>query len=267
MPSRTNTARPALTSGDWIRGYRPRPDAALRLVCFPHAGGSATAYHPWASAFGPDIDVLAVQYPGRQDRHAEPLVHDLQELADLALPAVRDAVEGRPFALFGHSMGAALAFEVTRRLEAQGDGPSLLAVSGRRAPSLPATSGGPVHHLDDDAVVAHLQDLSGTDPRLLEDPDVREMILPVVRADLRAVETHRSAPGTTVDAPVLSLTGADDPWTSVAEARGWSAHTTGDFSLRVFPGGHFYLAEHQAEVVAHLSEELGSRLSARSARL
>ncbi|MFF4969888.1 thioesterase II family protein [Streptomyces sp. NPDC001037] len=252
-----------LSTADWIRRYRPRPDAAVRLVCFPHAGGSAPAFLPWADAFGPAVEVLAVQYPGRQERHAEPLVPDLHRLADLVTPAVRAAVGDAPYALFGHSMGASLAFEVALRLERSGSYPALLAVSGRRAPSIPADPGRSVHHLDDVELITHLKDLSGTDPRLLDDPEARAMILPVVRADLRAVETHGASRETRVSAPILALTGDADPWTPIDEAAEWNAHTSGPFELRVFPGGHFFLTDLREEVVALVDE----RISAGSARV
>ncbi|SHN08084.1 thioesterase II family protein [Actinacidiphila paucisporea] len=249
-------------TADWVRVHRPRPDAALRLVCFPHAGGAASAFYPWAVALD-DVEVLAVQYPGRQDRRAEPLVRDLARLAALTAPAVAAVLDdGRPYAFFGHSMGAALAFEVARLLEGQGRGPSLLAVSGRRAPSLPATIGPVVLGLDDPGLAAHLGDLSGTDPRLLADPEVRQMILPVIRADLHAAETHLLPRGTTVRAPILALTGDSDPWATVTASRAWAAHTTGGFEFRALPGGHFYLVEHQREVLSLLT----ARLSAAAAR-
>ncbi|MFJ9697874.1 thioesterase II family protein [Kitasatospora sp. NPDC101183] len=244
---------PDRTEDRWIRRFRARDDTAVRLVCFPHAGGSAGTYRPWAEALAPGVEVLAVQYPGRQDRHREPGVGNLHELADLVTPVLRSAVAGSRFALFGHSLGAALAFEVARRL-AGDERPELLVVSGRRAPSQPRREA--YHRLDDAGLAAHLEDLSGTDRRLLADPDALRLILPAIRSDLRAVETYRAAPGAAVDVPVLALTGDHDPWTTLLEAAAWSAHTTAGFDLRVFPGEHFYLAEHQAEVLRLIARRL-----------
>ncbi|MFF2045639.1 thioesterase II family protein [Kitasatospora sp. NPDC058170] len=252
-PGTAGRAGASADTDRWIRRFRPRPEAAVRLVCFPHAGGSAGTYRPWAEAVDPSVEILAVQYPGRQDRYREPGVENIGELADLVMPALRSAVAGGRFALFGHSLGAALAFEVARRLTG-GESPDLLVVSGRRAPSLIRQEA--YHRLDDAGLAEHLEHLSGTDRRLLADPEALEMILPAIRSDLRAIETYRSAPGAAVDVPVLALTGDHDPWTTLLEAAGWSAHTTRGFDLRVFHGEHFYLAEHQAEVLQLLARRL-----------
>ena len=123
----------AVNSGVWIRRYRPAPEAAVRLVCLPHAGGSASYYLPMAQALAPGADVLAAQYPGRQDRYAEPPSESVRELAERIVEAVGG--DDRPLALFGHSMGAVVAYEMALQLEAAGRAPVRLFVSGRRAPS------------------------------------------------------------------------------------------------------------------------------------
>lgn len=119
----------------WCRRFRSAGNPAARLVCLPHAGGAAPFYVPVAAALSPDVDVVAVQYPGRQDRRTEEPIDDLAALADRLYEVLRRQPE-LPFALLGHSMGAVLAFEVARRLEADGRGPSRLFASGRRAPSM-----------------------------------------------------------------------------------------------------------------------------------
>ncbi|MFE2108840.1 thioesterase II family protein [Kitasatospora sp. NPDC059463] len=256
---------PSVDSALWVRrlGAGPAapatsatPGAPLRLLCLPHAGGSASVFRPWSAAAGPEVEVLALQYPGRQDRYREPAVADLSRLADLAAPAVRAEVgEGR-YALFGHSMGALLAFELTRRLERDGRAPELLVVSGRRAPS--TRRDGEYDHLTDDrALTAHLRELSGTDPRLLTDEDALQMILPAVRADLTAVGGYHAGPEVTVRTPVLALTGDTDPWVTPAEAAAWQRHTTSGFELRIHPGGHFYLDGRERELLALLGDRLG----------
>ncbi|MEV7195513.1 alpha/beta fold hydrolase [Streptomyces sp. NPDC093510] len=245
-----------LTDNPWIRRYRTSQDGAPRLVCFPHAGGSASFYFPLAQALAPGIDALVVQYPGRQDRRAEPFVDSVPALADHIAAALRpfaggpggpgepgaSGEPGEPLTFFGHSLGAVLAFEVARRLAADSRGPRRLFVSARRAPSRPRVES--VHTKTDDELIAQVRRLSGTDPRVLGNEEIMRMALPAIRNDYRAIETYRPEPGARVDCPLTVLVGDDDPTTTVAEAAAWSEHTTSGCDLRVFAGGgHFYLAD------------------------
>ncbi|MFG3054238.1 thioesterase II family protein [Kitasatospora sp. NPDC048239] len=231
----------------WIRRFQPSPAAPAQLVCLPHAGGSAGYFLPVARAMNTSVDVLAVQYPGRQDRAAEPCVEDLHELADLVVRELRPWSD-RPLTLFGHSLGASLAFEVAVRLEREGIELQGVIASGRRAPSRPRDEY--VHLLDDRALIRDMERLSGTDPRMLRDPEILEMILPYVRSDYKAAETYRCRPGAdSIDRPILVLTGDADPHVTTAEAEAWAEHTTADFSLRTFAGGHFFLNDHALSVI------------------
>jgi len=237
----------------WVRRFHPAPEARTRLVCFPHAGGSATFYFPVSRAMSPAVDVLAIQYPGRQDRRAEPCVDDLRKLADLVVDELYPWID-RPVTLFGHSLGATLAFEVALTLRREGITPLGLFASGRRAPSRHRDER--VHLSDDDGLVVDLKRLSGTESQMLDDDEVLRMILPAMRADYRAAETYRYEPGPKLDCPVLALVGDDDPQVSVDEARAWGEHTTAGFDLRVFPGGHFYLNTHAAAVMKAITEHI-----------
>ncbi|MCW7945123.1 oleoyl-ACP hydrolase [Streptomyces hygroscopicus] len=241
-------------NGLWIRRFHPRPDSRARLVCLPHAGGSASFYFPVSRSMPDSVDVLCVQYPGRQDRRAEPLLDSVPALADKVYEAVLPWTD-RPIALFGHSMGASLAYEIARRLEQErGIMPATLIASGRRAPSMHRDE--TVHLRDDDGLVAEMRGLSGTNPQLLGDEEVLRMILPAIRADYRAAETYTWEPGPPLHCPVTCLVGDDDPKVTVEEAAGWSRHTDGPFMLKVFPGGHFFLAQHQTEIVRLMATQL-----------
>ncbi|MEW2622424.1 alpha/beta fold hydrolase [Streptomyces sp. NPDC048106] len=243
-------------TGDlWVRRFHPAPQAPARLVCFPHAGGSATFYFPLSAALRDAADVVAVQYPGRQDRHAEKGIETIAELADRAHEALQPYAD-RPLVLFGHSMGAIVAFEVARRLERDGEGPVHLFASARRAPSARTVEN--VHQRDDDGIIAEMRRLSGTDPRLLGDEELLRMVLPALRSDYTAIETYRADPATVVAAPVTALTGDADPRVTPEEAHAWRTHTTGAFDLRIFPGGHFYLTDR----IDELAELLRARLTA-----
>ncbi|MFI6513271.1 thioesterase II family protein [Streptosporangium sp. NPDC050855] len=235
----------------WLRRYHPSPRGAVQVVCFPHAGGSASYYHPLSATLAPSAEVLAVQYPGRQDRRGEPLFRGIHPLADrIAEVLLRE--EERPRAFFGHSMGAIIAFEVARRL---GDrGPGLLFASGRRAPSRDRLE--TVHLLGENGLIAHLQEVNGAEAAFLEDEEIRELVLPVIRSDYRAIETYRPADLTPLSCPIVALTGDADPLTSVDDARAWSEVTTGDFDLRVFSGGHFFVADHRQAVIETILDTL-----------
>ncbi|MDH6131112.1 pyochelin biosynthetic protein PchC [Kitasatospora sp. MAA4] len=239
----------------WIRSYHPAPDAAVRLLCFPHAGGSASFFFPVSRELSPDVDVLAVQYPGRQDRRAEPIVTDIGLLADQVLERLVAVSDDRPLALFGHSMGSLVAFEVAGRLRARGVRLAALIVSGRRAPHLQRADN--VHQRSDDGLVAELKALSGTDSGLLGDDEILRMILPAIRGDYQAVETYRYQASPALECPVLALVGDSDPRVDVDGVREWEQHAAGEFELSVLPGGHFYLAREQASVLAAIRARIG----------
>ncbi|UQA90600.1 thioesterase II family protein [Streptomyces halobius] len=228
----------------WIRGVGPatHKDTRVRLVCFPHAGGAASFYHPLATEVGQAAEVLAVQYPGRQDRRGEPACVTIAELAD----HVHDEIQAwtdRPLVFFGHSMGAVIAYEVTRRMQRQGEhSPLGMIVSGRRAPCLPFPARN-VHQHGDAALIEELRRQSGTAASLLEDKEVVRMILPSLRGDYRAIETYRHQEGPELTCPITAMTGRQDPGATEEQVRAWRNHTHAAFELRLFPGGHFYLSD------------------------
>jgi surfactin synthase thioesterase subunit len=241
----------------WIRRFNPVEEARVRLVCFPHAGGSASFYFPLSQTMAPSIEVTAVQYPGRQDRRHEKPVDDVSRLADLIAEELGPWTD-LPLALFGHSLGATLAFEVARRLERAGTAPLALFASGRRAPSRHRDER--VHQADDRTLLAQLKKLNGTDAQVFGDEEVVRMILPALRGDYRAAETYRYRPGPRLSCPVHALTGDDDAMVTVEEASAWGEHTTGPFELRVYQGGHFFLTAHARAIQELISDHLMKNL-------
>ncbi|MBP2328653.1 surfactin synthase thioesterase subunit [Kibdelosporangium banguiense] len=226
----------------WIRRFhRARPDAP-RLVCFPHAGGSASYFVPLSVAMGQSVEVLAIQYPGRQDRFDDPPIGSVTRLADVISDELTDLLD-KPLVLFGHSMGANVAFEVAHRL---GAGVRHLVCSARLAPSRgqPAT----LDLTDDRALIQELHRLQGSAPGAL-DEEVMRLALPALRSDFLAVKGYRCPPDRRLSCPVTAFVGDDDSGVPVAEVQHWSGHTTDRFVLRRFPGGHHYLA-HQWPTVA-----------------
>ena len=237
----------------WCRRYRPSKNATARLVCLPHAGGSASFFLPVAAALSPGVDVVAIQYPGRQDRRAEQPIDSMAVLADRIHGIVRRQPE-LPLFLFGHSMGAVIGFEVTRRLEADGHGPARLIASGRRAP---ATHRNETVHLRDDAgIIAEVRKMSGTASSVLSDDEMMRAALPALRADYRATEMYTCPQDVSVNCPITALTGDNDPKTTLDEAQAWARQTTGAFDLHVYTGGHFFLTDHADEVLQLIRQHL-----------
>ncbi|MEU1550754.1 alpha/beta fold hydrolase [Nocardia sp. NPDC005745] len=245
----------------WVRCYNPSPDPSVRLVCLPHAGGSASFFLPVSRALSPACEVLSIQYPGRQDRRSEPPISNIAEISDAVATQLK-AWTDRPLALFGHSMGALIAYEVALRLQAIGTDPVALFVSGRRAPSR-FREEKKVHLLDDRGLLAEIIRMEGTDQRLLNDSDLMSSLLPVIRSDYCAVETYRPDPESRVTVPVYAHIGVDDPRVSVDEANDWRLHTSGQFRLHTYPGGHFYLIGESGKLIDSMSQILSEITSNR----
>ncbi|MGA5193698.1 thioesterase II family protein [Streptomyces exfoliatus] len=232
----------------WIRQFFPVPQPDRRLICFPHAGGSASAYRAMAESLADSrTDVLIVQYPGRQDRLAEPAAEGLGELIDglwsELLPVLAD---GRPFGLFGHSMGALLAFEAARRLERAERVPAALFVSACRGPASTGIGAraGTLAEASDEALVDELRLLGGSVEELLAYPGLLELALPVVRSDFRMLGRYAYRPGAPLACPLISLVGDKDPRVPVEEMGSWRSETSGPHAAHVLGGGHFYLDDH-----------------------
>ncbi|MDG9701517.1 alpha/beta fold hydrolase [Streptomyces sp. DH37] len=245
------------TKDPWIRELRRTERPAAHVVFFPQAGGAATFYIPFARHLPERFDVSAVQYPGRQERLGEPFVTTVEGMADRAASSLRRyADRTTPLVLFGHSMGASVAFETAVRLAAEG-APALrhLVVSGRSAPSVPLDD--QVYRGTDQEILDHLVELGGTDAEIIRDPDLVALFMPAVRNDYRAVGLYRPLAHATVDVPVLCLTGDQDPRVTPEGAAAWKEHTSADFLLRTFPGGHFFLTEHREAVARLVSDCAG----------
>ena len=239
-------------SAAWVRPFRLTPMPRLRLACFPHAGGSASFFRSWSERLPPDIDLLALQYPGREDRFNEAPATRLEDLADGAALALRDFADA-PLALFGHSLGAALAYETALRLESAGAPLRHLFVSAHPAPH--RQRGGALHRGDEAALLEDVRRQGGAS-ELLEDADLRALFLPILRADYQAIETYRRAQPIALACALDVLLGEHDEEVSAAEAQAWSDASRTPARLRRFPGGHFYLSEGRDAVIEHLLRRL-----------
>jgi surfactin synthase thioesterase subunit len=243
----------------WVRVFHRSPAAFARLVCFPHAGGSASYYAPMSGLLQPDIEVAAVQYPGRQDRLGEQCVDDIGALADRVFDSLR-RWDDKPFAFFGHSMGAVVAYETARRVARKtGQPPEALFVSATRNPSYPR-GGRAVHLLDDEGLIAELRRVSGPDQDWLYHTKLLAGVLPVIRSDYKAIETYAWSPGPPLDCPIIALVGDDDPYTTPEEMASWSQFCTSEFLLKVLVGGHFYLEVHSSDIAEIIAARLRERV-------
>lgn len=229
---------PAITD-PWIRSAEPNPKAKLRLFCLPYAGGGASVFRSWGRALPDWLEVCAIQLPGREDRIGEPAFRQVDRLLPVLLDRLRPHLD-RPFALFGHSMGAVVAYEVVRALEAEGRVPVHLIVSGQRAPHLPLrrpTS----YHLSEPDFQERLRVLNGTPAPVLKEPELMKMVLPLLRCDFELSETYRRERAEPLGCPITALGGREDGEVDPAGVEAWRETTRGPVATRMFPGDHFFL--------------------------
>lgn len=224
----------------WFVCQRPRPGARIRLFLFPFAGGGPAAFSSWRRAFPDEIETWAAHYPGRGSRHAEEPVRDIGRLVEQLADAIAPLLD-KPFAFFGHSLGALVAFELARRLRRDGlPRPEILFLSACAAPPLP-DRGPLLHPLPDPEFVESLKELNGIPRELLEQPELMRLLLPGLRADVEAFETYEFAPGESpLNVPIVASGGLEDPQVRRGHLEGWASHTSSGFELQTFPGGHFF---------------------------
>jgi medium-chain acyl-[acyl-carrier-protein] hydrolase len=245
----------ATVTTSWIPFPRYSPDAKLRLFCLPHAGGSASAYRAWMQALPPSIAVHPIQLPGREQRLREKAFISMPALIDVLVPELQPFLD-RPFAIFGHSMGAMIGYEVVRALAAQqGPQPMALFASGQRAPHMPDRKP-PIYHLPEPAFTEGLRRLNGIPEEILQNQEFMQLLTPQLRADFQLIETYQYREGPPLGSPIIVMNGAEDPSINQAEIEGWRSHTTAQCSTHTFPGDHFYLRNQVSDVLALIQRTL-----------
>ncbi len=244
--------RAGAAGGRWFAVQKPARETRLRLFCFPYAGGTAQIYRAWGAGLPGTIEVCAAQIPGRGPRMNEAPYTNLAPLVEALTGAVAPLLD-KPFAFFGHSMGAMIAFELARALQRErGVSPLHLFVSGRRAPQLPDDEP-PTYNLPHDEFLEELRRLNGTPEEVLRHPEMMELLLPIIRADFSAVQTYDYRPGPPLDCPVTAFGGTEDHEVGRDDLEAWREQTSAGFSVQMFRGDHFFLHDAQPllQSVAH----------------
>jgi medium-chain acyl-[acyl-carrier-protein] hydrolase len=239
----------------WIVCPEPRPGHRIRLFCFSYAGGGASLFRTWPHDLSPDIEICAIQLPGRESRLTEAPYAAMAPLVD-ALSAKLGPLLDRPFAFFGHSMGALVSFELARSVRRRsGLSPVHLIVSGRgaphRSPSIVVD-----HRLPADEMIGALRRLDGTPDEVLRNRELMELVLPTIRADFAVCGTYEYRYEAPLACPITAFGGRQDPHVGIEDLAAWRAQTTGPFSLRTFDGGHFFVRDVRATVLSAIQHTL-----------
>jgi medium-chain acyl-[acyl-carrier-protein] hydrolase len=245
----------AIAQTPWLPYPGTNPAASLRMFCFPYAGGGASIYYNWLKALPPCVEVCPVQPPGREHRLCEDAFTRLHDMVEAAREVVL-ASGDKPFVFYGHSMGGLLAFELARFLRERGDPqPQHLFVSGTRAPHL-AIPDKITYDLPEAELIEEIRTLNGTPEEVLENPELIELLLPLLRADFEVVETYVYEPGPPLECPVSVFGGLEDGEVDHRHLEGWREHTNAACSVRMMPGDHFFLRESQATLLRLVGREL-----------
>ena len=251
-------------TASWLIVPRPNPRARLRLFCFPYAGGGAATYLAWPGVLPEEVEVCCLQLPGRGGRIREQPYTRLRPLVEAIAENLRPHL-GKPFAFFGHSMGALVCFEVARLLRREGGlQPLHLFVSACRAPQLsddyPVT-----YNLPEPQFLAELRRYEGTPQEVLDNWEIMRLAIPVLRADFEITQTYAYEDGPPLDCPLTALGGLQDHTVSREQIEAWGGQTTAHFVPRMFPGGHFFLNTSGHVLLTIVSRELRRYLSAERA--
>ena len=223
----------------WIKRTGQDPQTCFGLFCFPYAGGGASIFRSWPERLPSDIEVCATQFPGREDRLRETPFARLSSLIDVLADVLYPYLDF-PFAFFGHSLGSLISFELTRRLRRQkAPGALQLFVSGKRAPQIPNPDP-PIHQLPDAEFIEELLRFNGTPKAVVDNPELLELLLPLLRSDLRLYETYVYDHEAPLDCPISAFAGFEDEEVSREELAAWCGQTRSRFSMQMFPGNHFF---------------------------
>ena len=246
----------------WINRADPgSADRPVRLFCLPYAGGGASLYRSWPADL-PAVDVAAVQLPGREDRADEPASSCMAEVVGGVADAVVPLLD-RPYAVFGHSMGARIAFELARELRRRDlPAPAVLFVSAGKAPHIPRVPTPPLSTMPDRLFLRVIQNLDGMPPEIATDADFRQAVLPTLRADMGLVDSYEYVDEPALGMPIRAFGGTQDTDVREDDLTAWQVHTTAAFRLRMLRGGHFVVRTCRRELTRAVADELSALVGA-----
>ena len=245
-----------LRQSSWFSVPRPVKQPKLRLFCFSYAGGNASTYRDWHKQLPADVEVCSIQLPGRGARFKETAYTDLDTLLDVLIEEVRPYTD-LPYVLFGHSMGAQVAFELSRKLRDAGlSQPSCLIVSGRSAPQSKKITKPPIYKLPESEFREEIRRLNGTPSEALNNPELMDIVSPILRADFQLIETWNYQPSDPIDIPVLALGGIKDSQVSMDDLEQWRQVTCGPFYLELFSGDHFFINQVKAPLLKTIRQAI-----------
>ena len=241
--------------------FKPNPDARVRVFCFPNAGGGAAPFRKWVQGVTPDLEICPIQLPGRENRLRERAYTELSPLIDKLVDVLQPFLDV-PFAFFGHSMGGLISFELARRLRKEGrDGPIHIFVAAVLPPEQ-LEKVPPIYQLPDDAFIETLRTrYAGLAEPFLENSELLNIYLPVLRADLTLLDTYTYRADEPLECPISAFGGMQDWVVTQEDVAAWRAHTRGPFKMRMFPGGHFFINESRMFLLQALSRDLMQSVS------
>lgn len=245
-----------LNSNKWFTCPQANPGAETRLFLFPYAGGGPAVFNQWVSGIPNTVEALIAHYPGRGSRHQEAPIKQITTLVENLFLAIQPLLD-KPCAFFGHSLGGMVAFELAHHLRYHGlPQPQILFISACGVPHL-SDPHPPIHALPDSDFLKSLQQLKSIPSELLDQPEVMQLLLPIVRADFKAIENHVHSPvELPLDVPIVAFGGLDDSRVSRERLEGWSLYTNSGFQLQYFPGDHFFIHTDRETVIAAVLQSI-----------
>ena len=248
-------SEPCSEKNAWVKFPRPNPRAEIRLFSFPYSGAGCSVFYRWSRELPENVELCPVQLPGRENRLSEPPMTDMQRLVEAAAAGLLPYLN-KPFAFFGHSMGALLSFELARYLESRLHvTPTHLFVSGHNAPQIPCTRA-PIHALPEEQFLVEVCKLNGMASEVIESEELMRLILPILRADFMLCETYRYQASEPWPCPISALGGSWDRFVTPQGLEAWEEHTKGPFSVHLFPGDHFYIHTNRMALLETICQKI-----------